>query len=120
MSLPQQIIDDIAEITAGDAGIDIQVITSDGMSFVVKGIHAKHHLGINPDSGLPVNSKKACIAFAEKNCVKPIRRDGEVNLKNWRFRCADSTGLVKKYKADQWFPDETVGLIVVILSICAD
>lgn len=120
MGLFDQIIDDLAEITSGDASIDIQALTADGITFTIPGFHAKHHLGINPDTGLPINSKKVCIAFSEKNCTKSIRKDGEVHLKGWRFRCKDSTGVIKLYKADQWFPDETVGLIVVILTICAD
>lgn len=120
MSLIDQIIDDIAEITSGDASIEIQLISPTGLQVYTTGFHAKHHLGINPENGAPMHSKKACISFAEKNCSVSIRIKEEVNLKNWRVRCKDSTGDIKKYKCEQWFPDETVGLITVLLSVCDD
>ena len=41
-------------------------------------------------------------------------------MKDWQANVADSTGVVKNYKVQQWFPDEKLGMIVLILGMYAD
>lgn len=125
MSLTDQAIQDMKDITGNgdDFGVSFQLMSPDGAIAVVKGFHVKIHQAID-EIGLTVNSKKASIAFSEGNLpigyvIRITDTDhhmiGEVNLKGFRIDIADSTGVVKKYKAQQWFPDEKLGLIVVIL-----
>lgn len=125
MSLTQQSIDDLKQITSNgdDFGVSITLKSPDGFNATFNGFHTKHHLGID-NEGNDVNSKKASVAFSEGNLPTgySIRVStvghmafGEVNLKNYKVDVADSTGVVKNYKAQQWFPDEKLGLIVLIL-----
>jgi hypothetical protein len=111
---------------------DIQKITSNSKEFgvtltlkaptyeiaVIKGLHTKHHLGVDTE-GNTVNSKNARASFSEKFLIDagyPVRnKAGEVDFKNHLLSAADSTGVVKQYIIQQWFPDETIGLIVCIL-----
>lgn len=112
---------------------DIEAITSDGDGFArsitmtaptletvtFNGLHSKHHLGFDSESGRDVNTKNAHIAVSEKfltDANYPVRNAaGEVDLKNHKVRVEDSTGVEWTYKVEQWFPDETIGLIVCIL-----
>jgi hypothetical protein len=81
-------------------------------------IHNKHHTGFN-ELGERVNSKYASIAVSESNLDfygYPVRNaDGEVDFKGHLVSIADSTDIVKNYVVREWYPDETVGLIVLIL-----
>lgn len=90
-----------------------------GETIQVNCIHTKHHLGIDTD-GNRVNSKNAHISVSEKHLVDegyPVRNTaGEVSLYLHKVSVADSTGIVKNYKITENYPDETVGLIVCILS----
>lgn len=119
MSLADQIRDDLAEFTASEISTEILLISPEGVEFTVPGIHSKHNWGINTE-GMRVNSKQVAVEFSEKNCTQSIRTNGEVNLKEWRARAKDSTGILKKYKVKNWFPDESVGFVTVILTISDD
>ena len=81
-------------------------------------IHNKHHTGFN-ELGKRVNSKYGSIAVSESNLTAdgyPIRdADGEINLAGHLIDVADSTGVVQNYVVREWYQDETIGLIVVIL-----
>jgi hypothetical protein len=82
------------------------------------GLHTKHHIGIDTD-GNTVNTKNAHIAISEENLIAasyPYRdASGEVNLYSHRVTVADSSGSNKEYIIREFFPDETIGLIVCIL-----
>lgn len=92
--------------------------SDNSINITVKGIHAKHHLGITPE-GVPINTRVSNIAFTEKQVTdhgKSIRNSfGEVDLNGFTITVKDSTGLDKTYAIEEWYPDETVGLIVCIL-----
>ena len=81
-----------------------------------KGLFIKHHLGVDSDGNM-VNSKKATITFAERSMGSyPLRNlKGQVDLRGHKISVADSTGIVSNYMIREWFPDETIGLIVCIL-----
>ncbi len=85
----------------------------------VVGLHTKHYIGIN-EEGIAVNTKNAHISVSESlltDAGYPVRNitSGEVVLKNHKVSVKDSTGVVKNYVIEEWFPDETIGLIVCIL-----
>jgi len=114
------------------AKLDIQAITSDldgfgtALTFIalsaetanVVGLHAKHHTGFN-DMGEAVNSLISSIAISEQfltDAGYPVRdSNGEVSLKNHKVKAIDSTGVENTYVIREYFPDDTVGLIVCIL-----
>jgi len=123
MGLIDQINTDIAKITSNpnEFGVSIEFISPASISATIIGIHTKHHLGIDSEGNV-VNTKKASIAFSESVLVEAnpdyiIRNTaGEIDLKDHRVNVKDSTGITKEYVVAKWFPDETIGLIVVILS----
>ena len=79
----------------------------------------KHHLSVDAD-GAPVNSRNASVSFSEfafEGTGYPIRGlSGRVNLDKHKVTWTDSTGQPSTYMIKEWFPDETLGLIVCILS----
>lgn len=117
MGLIEQAKSDIARFTSNDRefGIELILTAPDGETATINGLHTKHHLSVDTDGNI-VNAKNAHIAFSETILEGyPLRINGEVNLNNHRISAKDSTGVLKHYKIKQWFPDETVGLIVCIL-----
>ena len=83
------------------------------------GFVSKHWNNFDSD-GLPINSKNAHICIDEDDLVSksyPVRNQkNEVHLKNHRVSVKDSSGILKRYLIKEWYPDETLGLIVCILS----
>ena len=121
MSLIAQAKEDWKTITsnADEFGIEMTLTAPTGETATVTGLHTKHHLGIDKE-GAAVNAKNAHVSVSEELLTAagyPVRNDaGEVNLKSHRVSVADSTGTAKEYVVAQWFPDETVGVIVMILT----
>lgn len=111
--------DDIVLLSPGNSSFDSSFGITFGASVSIKGLHSKHHLGIDLETGNHVNEKKAHISFTEQQVVDlgfPIRNaKGEVNMAKYLCKVKDSTGVLLLYVVEQWFPDETVGLIVCIL-----
>lgn len=99
-------------------GVSMVLIAPSGATATVAGLHTKHHINVDTD-GATVNSKNAHVSISEEVLTAlgyPVRNaDREVNLKGHRVNVADSTGVVKNYVIQEWFPDESVGLIVCIL-----
>lgn len=90
-----------------------------GPDYTVTGIHTKHHLSVDASYEKFVNFKNSHIAVTEKQLVDlgyPLRdANANVQLAKHQVQVPDSTGVIKKYVVDQWFPDETLGLITMIL-----
>lgn len=125
MSLIDQARTDTAFILGGPFSVPIVLVSPDSQVANIRGIHNKHHLGVNPHTGDPVNAKKAAVTFAESavyadNANYPVRTRDEVTFKDHKVKVKDSTGIEKTYKVDQWFPDEMVGSITLILGKYAD
>lgn len=120
MSLIAQAQADIKQITSNldEFAVDIKLINTLNENIEIQGLHTKIHLGVDTDGNM-VNAKKAHISFSEDNVLAlgfSIRNiKGEVDLRKWKVDVKDPTGIVKKYSIQQWFPDETIGLIVCIL-----
>ena len=106
-------------VTKGGFQEDILLETTNGLTTLeTKGFVSKHWINFDTD-GSSVNSKNAHICLDEDELILgsyPIRNsDNEVSLMNHRVTTKDSTGVEKKYVIKEWFPDETLGLIVCIL-----
>lgn len=120
MGLIAQAKADIESITSNldDFGVAITFESPANVTATITGIHTKHHLSVDTD-GAPVSAKKAHISFSEKFLTDvnyPVRNvDGEVDLKKHKVSVKDSTGVIKHYLVQTWFPNETIGLITCIL-----
>lgn len=120
MSLVSRAKEDIQKITSNlnEWGVDLVLLPiGSNTQYPAKGVHTKHHLGLTSE-GIPANVKTASVAISEANFPVdyPIRdANGEVKLKGHRCYVNDSTGIQKKYIIREWFPDEMIGLIVLIL-----
>lgn len=84
----------------------------------VLGTTTKHHLGINSE-GVPINAKTVSASVSEYVFAPlnyPFRdNEGRVALKGHLVRFTDSHGDLVTYKVSEQFPDEKLGLIVLIL-----
>lgn len=135
MGLIAEIQDDIREITSNDAefGVPIEFIAPTGETATITGLHTRHHLAIEQKEGnfsqqygtlsTRANTINADISFSElllSDTGYPVRVSGEVDLKNHKCKARDNSGQLRTYTVMEWFPDETVGLIVCILSDFTD
>jgi hypothetical protein len=119
MNLKKRAEADIKKITGNlNEWADEATFTDpDSNIFTVNVIHTKHHLGLDPEMGVPINAKTASIAFSESNLSASVRNgESEVDLNGWQIDVEDSTEISKSYFALEWFPDEMIGMIVVILT----
>jgi hypothetical protein len=106
-------------IKSGGFQEDISLITPDGTTtLITAGLASKHWINFDSD-GLPINSKNAHICIDEDVLTVndyPYRdADGDISLKKHKIDVKDSSGIIKNYVIKEWFPDETLGLIVCIL-----
>lgn len=89
------------------------------VSATVTGYHTKHHTSWDPESGEVIDGKRAHITVSEVELdgfSYPVRNaNQEVAMIGHRVAVADSTGVAKNYIVRQTFPDETLGIIVMIL-----
>ncbi len=121
MGLVEQARKDAAQYTSdpNGFGVSIQFTAPTGEVETVNGLHKRHHLGINPATGEAKNTEQASVTVSEQFLTDlnyPVRNaEGDVDLQKHLVEVADSTGETIKYVIEQWFPDETVGLIVCIL-----
>lgn len=121
MGLTEQAIFD-AQAIISDAingfAIAIEFTAPDSTTATINGLATKHHMRMDLDGKL-VNSKDASVSFSEALLVAagyPVRNSsGEVYLKGHKVKWTDSSGQLCQYAIDQWFPDETIGLIVCVL-----
>ncbi len=109
--------------TEGGFEEDITLTTPNGLTVLnLKGLATKHWINFDTD-GAPVNSKNAHITISESDLVTanyPVRSGDEVFLRNHKVSVKDSTGSSKEYVIKEWYPNETLGLIVCILGDYGD
>lgn len=110
---------DLVDIIEGDFGVEITITNLSGQTLSITGLASKHHIGINPDTGEPINTKNAHCSLSEKTLTDngyAVRdSNGEISLKGHKISFKDSSDIVKQYRINETFPDETLGLIVCIL-----
>ena len=119
MGLIDQAKSDIKDITSNsdEFGVSITFTAPTNETATINGLHSKHHMAIGTDGNM-INSKNAHISFSEELLTAknyPVRKAGEVNLKDHKVSVKDSTGISKNYVIREWFQDETIGLITSIL-----
>lgn len=119
LELSKEDIEDITSDIDGGWAAELTLTSPGGDVVVVNGLHTKHHFGVEPQLQKLVNTKNAHISVSEKFLVDagyPVRdSENEVNLSGHLVMVKDSTGSEVTYRIEQWFPDETIGLITCIL-----
>jgi hypothetical protein len=89
-------------------------ITS-GQIATINGLGMKHRIGVDPDTGNVVSSRNFHISFSEAELLAApyVTRDdkNELNITGHLVEYSDSTGISRKYKITEPFPDETTGVI---------
>lgn len=120
MSLARAIAD-MKRFSQGGFSAEIQFTNpTDTESATVNGLVSKHNLSINPETGLPINSKNAHISVVESVLIDAgytTRVNGEISLRNHKVKWIDASGTEFSYLIDEGFPSETTGLIVCVLGI---
>lgn len=121
MGLVEQAKKDWRQITTNtDSGFGTAIVLTAPSSsqLSIKGLATKHHIGIDTDGNM-VHSKNAHISFSEEqlsDASYPVRdANGDVNLTGHRATWIDSTGTSVTYIIREFFPDETIGVILCIL-----
>lgn len=121
MNLAERAIADIKKITsnANEFGVSVALTDLDGATAAFNAITTQHYLSVK--DGLIVNAKNASIAFSEGallevNPAYPVRNSkDEVSMNGHLCNIKNSTGRVQKYIVLQSWPDEAIGLIILIL-----
>lgn len=110
---------DIVKFTQKEWSVDLTVDNLQGLSSIIKGFASKHHLGIDPETGLPVNTKNVHCSISEKVLVDAgftVRNsEREISMLNWKITWTDTSGNAWIYKINETMPSETLGLIVCFL-----
>jgi hypothetical protein len=118
MGLIDQIREDVKQIVSDANGFAVPAtfVAPTSETIDINVLFSKHHTSLDTD-GRKVSSRNASLSLAESLMVGyPVRDNtGEVNLKRHIVTVADSTGVDKTYEIINWYPDETLGLIVCIL-----
>lgn len=96
------------------------LISNPGNSITVSttGFRTKHWINYD-NEGNSTDTKNAHVCVSESDLVLKgitVRNNiQEVALKNYFVQVKDNTGILKKYVVRRNYPDETLGLIVLIL-----
>jgi hypothetical protein len=121
MSLVDQAKKDWQQVTTDTVsgfGTAITLTSPGDIVLEIVGLATKHHIGID-DDGNVVNTKNAHISFSEQQLIDasyPARNaDGDVSLYRHKATWIDSTGSSITYVIREYFPDETIGVILCIL-----
>jgi hypothetical protein len=121
MGLLEQAINDAATFTSNDSEFGISIaLNKDSFNANVKGYATKTHLKLHTPNGYEANTKYSSVVISEKNILAdspnyPVRLNTEVNMINHLVNVADSTGVTRYYIVLENFPDETLGLITLVL-----
>ncbi len=87
-----------------------------GETVSVKGIQTRHNIGIDTDGQL-VQSANAHVTIAESLLVDyPVRNTANVvAMYGHKVTFNDNRGVLRYYSVTEIFPDESVGMITLIL-----
>ena len=102
-----------------EMGFDSSITFTRGSdTAILNALGIMHHLTFDTD-GLPVNSKHVRVTVCEKSLNDAgfvTRNDkNDVVMKDVLISFFDTTGLEKKYCVAEYWPDESLGTILLIL-----
>lgn len=106
-------------VTSGGFEEPLTISTPNGLlKIALTGWATKHHITFD-NEGNQVNAKNVHVTLNEELLTSlgyPVRNArGEVNLMGHLVSFADSSKLIKNYIVRENYPDEVLGLIVLIL-----
>jgi hypothetical protein len=105
--------------TAGPFDYTFDFTFNNSQMFTMIGLHSKVTLRVNGETGQVINTKQAHVTVSERFFTQnnyPIRdSNNEVNLRDHQVAVKDSTGKICIYIIREWYPDETLELVVCIL-----
>ena len=113
---------DVAHITTTVEGFSVPITfinPDDGEEFELRGLHTRHSLSFNTD-GMPINGVNAHVSVSESEFVRTDynykNEAGEISLKGHFVKATDSGGNERIYEVREWYPDDTISLIVCVLT----
>jgi hypothetical protein len=99
----------------------VTFISPDAVEAVVNGLHTKHHLGYDLETAQEINTLKAHVCVSEQELIAlgyPVRDvNNHVKLKGHKVKAKDANGLLCTYVVQEFFPNDVVGTISLILGI---
>lgn len=119
MNIAARAIRDTKRFT-GDAngfGLSIDLIAPTSETLTVIGYTTKHHLKYDAETGAQISSKVASVAISEGNLDGyPVRNtNNDVSMLDHKVTFTDSDENVNNFIVIDSYPDEKVGLIILIL-----
>lgn len=119
MSILEQARRDYADISSNtnDFGVALLFTAPNNTTASVAGLVSTISLAVDTD-GNPVNSRTCRVSISEKVLTEAgytTRSSGEANLVGHKVAFNDSTGTTKNWVITQCMPDETLGVLFLIL-----
>lgn len=130
MGLQDDIIEDAAELSADTElfAVPIVLTSPDSQTASLNGQRNRIGHKLDQSVGMVVDTTNATVTVHERNILAanpnyPLRNNNEigdhyqkVDLQDHLVEVADSSGITRKYKVIRSKADETIGLIVLMLT----
>ena len=105
-------------------GNPIVVTNPDGLTGVVNGQTGEVHALVDPETGATISVKTAHCSMRQKTLFDlgftlPKAQPDETK-KPWVFQFADQNGIVRQYAVSEARPDNTLGVITIMLEFFKD
>jgi len=118
MNLYDKAISDAKVFMNAEFSVPLTFVAPTNETASIRGYTTKHHIGFDTEGNM-VNSKSVKVTFSEQDLTilsYPVRNaNSEVDMKNHLVSVKDSTGNTTQFKVSQYYPDERLGLINLIL-----
>lgn len=118
MTLSEIAIRDAQNIVknAVDFALPIRLTSPNATVLNINALQTKHHNGMDGD-GFKVSARQHSIVVSEKDLENYpyLNPSGDISFKNHTVQTTDSAGKTELFLVQDWFPDRTVGIIVLIL-----
>ena len=106
-------------VKAGGFEVDLRITNKDKSWFLdIKGFYTNHHINFDSD-GTPINSKNVHICIDKEDLINDnyplVNPRGDVDLINHLVTVKEGSAELDFIVKEQ-FPNETLGLIVCVLS----
>lgn len=122
MSLTERARTDMQSITSNgnDWAVSATLTDLTGQTVTMNVIHTRHNTAYDPE-GVTVSVPTASIAVSEAKVLEAnpaysfTNSSGEITYLNHSVAIADASGVVKNYMVSENYPDEKLGMTVLIL-----
>lgn len=120
MNITQLAIRDSQSIVSNsnDFGEPVKLTSATGQVLNLTAIVNKHYTGMDSD-GFKVSAKQHSAVISENYLIESyydyLTNLGEISFKGHTIETTDSANEKSLYLIQDWFPDRTVGIIVLIL-----